>query len=605
MQDSQDLKEMDSDNEQDFYTELESVLSVPISNENNRDIDYTVYDIPELVSIIKDFGKGFHERIGAIQSLSERCPDTLEQVISDIKNVYINSASSGIQKTLSYIVRETTTPCIQKYQICDVMIDTAGKVLTKEPNDEIPEIKDINTERFVEGISSLDILCDKYFSELPSPCKINSIFQFTKLRDFFEKSLKYTSLFCNEKFTDDYKYKSLLSIEKNIEKQVKSWSNPLWKRYLLPWIENSERDPEDADYIAEMPEPVEFVDFCIEIDRLIVNIFKKYLENESICTEYRVICSQNILTKEYIDVELVCFIEEFLLGIIRNNSVNNEQLLADVSDILLRYGRENAKQEAQECIMNLAFKDSKEKVKTVFNNQQNVHVKEIGESSEEILEFLTSLPLHKIGGIEIDFRTVYNDLNKKYLEAEYFLDEDSRKKVDLALNRIHIDRALYSKFSCTLENILVRVYSYIQKSEFCEEMTKRLFEELIDMSGWCSSGFAYRLLNTLSGFGEFNIRISFTDQVVSNFSGRFYSEIQKVKNPEKKGYITVGFTADKDDNDSETKKARNIFRKFFMKKIPKIREEMYLEFKDYMSDSDYDMAFRKAITQIIQGVKLE
>lgn len=599
---------MDSDSDQDFYTELESVLRVPIdisrseNSEHSECIDYKECTIEELVSHIKDFGQGLHQRISSIQALFERSPEMFEQVISDLKNVYINSASSGIEKTLSYIVMETTIPCIGKYHICDTLIDTSEKVLSKEPITEIEEIVEINKNRFIESLKVLDSLCKCYFSELPSPCKINSIYQFVKSTNFFDKSLIYTRQFCLDNFSDDYKYKSLLGIEKNVDKNIKNWDNPVWKRYLDPWIQNKYREKDDPEFIEDMPEPIEFVDYCLQVDKLMVDILTVFLKTESISTEYKILCCQNILSKAFIDTELVCFIEEFLLEIIRKGG--NEQLLADVSDILLRYGRENAKAEAQECIMNLGFKDSKDKIKTVFNNQQNVHIKEIGESSEEILEFLTSLPIYKYRGKDVDFKFVYDDLTCKYTQPEYFLESDLRKKVDLALNRIHIDRALYSKFSCSLENILVRVYSYIQNSEFKEELLKRLFEELIDMSGWCSSGFAYRLLNTLSGFGEFNIRISFTDQVISNFSGRFYSEINKVKKEEKKGYITLGFTADKNDNDPETKKARNIFRKFFMKRIPKIREEMYLEFKDYMSDTDYDIAFRKAITQIIEGVKL-
>ena len=40
------------------------------------------------------------------------------------------------------------------------------------------------------------------------------------------------------------------------------------------------------------------------------------------------------------------------------------------------------------------------------------------------------------------------------------------------------------------------------------------------MSGTCSSGFLGRLVNTLSGFGQLSIRISFDDQLISNFVGR-------------------------------------------------------------------------------------
>ena len=40
---------------------------------------------------------------------------------------------------------------------------------------------------------------------------------------------------------------------------------------------------------------------------------------------------------------------------------------------------------------------------------------------------------------------------------------------------------------------------------------------------------------------------------------------------------------------------RGNFLKFFRTHISKIREDMYLEFKDYITDQDYDLFFRKAI----------
>ena len=97
------------------------------------------------------------------------------------------------------------------------------------------------------------------------------------------------------------------------------------------------------------------------------------------------------------------------------------------------------------------------------------------------------------------------------------------EKIKIALNRILMDRALYSKYSSSLINIFMKIYSYITNcddKEIREQMFKRMLEELEEMSGTCSSGYATRLINIISGFGNFNIRISWEDQIVSNFSGR-------------------------------------------------------------------------------------
>jgi hypothetical protein len=59
-------------------------------------------------------------------------------------------------------------------------------------------------------------------------------------------------------------------------------------------------------------------------------------------------------------------------------------------------------------------------------------------------------------------------------------------------------------------------------------MKKRLLEELEEMSGTCSSGYATRLVNIISGFGEFNIRISWEDQIIANFSGRLNALVRSI-----------------------------------------------------------------------------
>jgi hypothetical protein len=61
-------------------------------------------------------------------------------------------------------------------------------------------------------------------------------------------------------------------------------------------------------------------------------------------------------------------------------------------------------------------------------------------------------------------------------------------------------------------------------------MKNRLLEELIEMSGTCSSGFASRLVNVISGFGDFNITISWKDQIIANFSGRLNARINNIHN---------------------------------------------------------------------------
>jgi hypothetical protein len=63
-------------------------------------------------------------------------------------------------------------------------------------------------------------------------------------------------------------------------------------------------------------------------------------------------------------------------------------------------------------------------------------------------------------------------------------------------------------------------------------MKKRLLEELEEMSGTCSSGFASRLINVISGFGEFSIRISWGDQIKANLFGRLNAAARRITDQE-------------------------------------------------------------------------
>ena len=52
---------------------------------------------------------------------------------------------------------------------------------------------------------------------------------------------------------------------------------------------------------------------------------------------------------------------------------------------------------------------------------------------------------------------------------------------------------------------------------------------------------------------------------------------------------------------SPDQEIRKHFLKFFRENILSIREEMYVEFKDYITDTDFDLYFRGAISNYETG----
>ena len=156
-----------------------------------------------------------------------------------------------------------------------------------------------------------------------------------------------------------------------------------------------------------------------------------------------------------------------------------------------------------------------------------------------------------------------------------------------------MDRALYGKFNCNLQTILMQVWMYIREHEHKDEMKKRLIEELVDMAGKCSTGFAFRIINVLSGFSDFSIRISWEEQLCGNLVGRMNKYIRHIEDETYKTDILNEIILNKHENLHE----RPNFFKFLREILPSLRHELWEEYKEYITDADFDLYFRKAMSK--------
>ena len=166
-------------------------------------------------------------------------------------------------------------------------------------------------------------------------------------------------------------------------------------------------------------------------------------------------------------------------------------------------------------------------------------------------------------------------------------------KLTVSFNRILLDRALYSQFNLSLHRILLLVWNYIITHEHADELKNRLIEELFEMSGKCATGYAFRLVNVLSGFGDYSIRISWEDEIISNMNAKLNKLIQEIEDREYMENILVEMSLQTDLQIS----SRQNFMKFFRSSLPNIKEEMYEKYKDYISDTDFDLYMRKAVAR--------
>lgn len=230
-----------------------------------------------------------------------------------------------------------------------------------------------------------------------------------------------------------------------------------------------------------------------------LDFFEIFLKDETNLLSFRILAGQQCCMANPTPE-----IQTYLLSIASNPDVKyNER--ADVADVLLRYGTDEYKMKAKKIILMLGGSDN------VYKNAQNAHDEFIESSALEILRQL------------IDLYPIIETLNftksKEYILSNTF-NPDKLTKV---FERIEFDRALY--LSMTLSQILVLVVSYML--QFGHGL-KRLVTELEDCDEICSTGIMERILNSLSGYDTFLIRISYEDQIKNNFIGRLNAKIKSL-----------------------------------------------------------------------------
>lgn len=311
-----------------------------------------------------------------------------------------------------------------------------------------------------------------------------------------------------------------------------------------------------------------------------------FVKNEKNLIRYRILAGQNILQNGN-DLNT----EKILLSIAENEK-EEYNTRADATDVLLQYASPEIKKKAKELIMKLG----KIKGEGLYSNAQNVHTKEIEDSVSQALEFLVSFEIMKNKGKTITTEFVEKKLFTFIKEEKLNISSENKEKIKVSFNRINMDRALYSKYNCSLALILLKVWTYMTDHKHERDMKKRLVEEMIEMAETCSSGFATRLVNSMSGFGDFSMRISWRDQIVANFSGRLNARARDIDDLTFQEKVLNEMTIE-----SSKYEDRKNFLKFLRKNVLDIRGELYDEFKSYISDTDFDLYFRAALSVYENG----
>ena len=657
--------------------------SIDFLTEDLTDTQELDYD--KLQETVTDLSTPVDIRIKALEEFYKLNEDDTVELISRLNGMYQLSGVKVLEDFLFQICIRANISNFLKIETAKAMIEFG----------ESPRASD-----------ALNHVCSN-LNEVPTPCRaeaISTLMIYEKYKDNANKYFK--ELIDDQEIECEFRYKTILSLENlgTSHMQEKLYDLCDNEKFVLNLFEMFKHDiaKEFPDFKPDIKN-TQFVDLLI--DRLNYNqatqLFKThvpgvniiydffiaeaqhhFLFNPKNMTYYKILAGQYLLQHpmegvDYKDVEnqLHSFATDTELDYDRR---------ADAADVLLNLASPEMKLKGRAIIMELGREGNSGH--TVFDNAQNVHTGEVEESVAEVLEFFSSfVPILIVNKSPINFDYVnaqIMDIFKKEKEsirvsennAQYvcaYCESDKKEvvtvedkhfcstacvkaneildKIQIALNRIHMDRVLYSKYNNTLENILLKVWSYLTEHEHEEEMKKRLVQELEEMSGTCSSGFASRLINVISGFGEFSIRISWEDQVVANFAGRLNAAARKITDADSiflkdHLYDVVELWLNKPENESTLKELRAVYKEknelitafleskessliqsvicvndfadevisemtvkssdwasrqhfglFLRANVAAIREEMYQEFTEHLDDTSFDLYMRKAL----------
>jgi hypothetical protein len=365
--------------------------------EKETTIDYPSIESLKLDEIYKnswDLSLPLNYRKGCLEEYCRIQPEESANIINRLNSMFMFSYSKIIEE---YLYSISTDSFLDIYLRLE-----CAKCLTFN-------------EKCKTGYQALNLICSKADYNLATPCRIDAIITLMKNPIYKEECLVYFCMVINDTNIDPlYRYKTIQSLEFKLE------------------VEN------DKKYFTKKA--------CVV-----------YLDNLKNPVTYRILAGQYLLRKCDVDLDMRDWIEKYLLSFAKDETLSIN-VRADAVDVLLQLGEKEVRKEAAELILILGAVGGI--VRTVFDNSQNVHHKSIEDSANKILEFLNSVRSVNEEGKEIDFDYVRKEILDLVKEKEPKFDEKEnyksyKEKIEAALTRIFIDRAVYSRYNMSLMMILM------------------------------------------------------------------------------------------------------------------------------------------------------
>ncbi len=267
---------------------------------------------------------------------------------------------------------------------------------------------------------------------------------------------------------------------------------------------------------------------------------------------------------------------QFLISVISDESMAQEHRL-DVADILLNM--KDLEPEFREMAINVISQFGEHRF-SFYHNQENIHYVDTT-TIDPILEYLNQT-----------YPFVCHQDGKTVLKRiQGWVSKDDSPKIKVALVRIENDSSHYGLHQNTLLDILLMVFKHIEYHKYSEDMKKRLIEELFEMAGTCSTGHVIRLVNVLSGFDtNFNVKMLPEESLKSVLYHRLNKKILDIEDEDFRNNVLYEITLP-----SSYPHLRLNFLQFFREVFSTLREELHEEFKNEMSETDFDLYIRRLI----------
>lgn len=338
----------------------------------------------------------------------------------------------------------------------------------------------------------------------------------------------------------------------------------------------------------------------IEYDeKLLYELQTEFFFDKNNDVRMRILSGQHMLDMDIVSQDKKIEIGEKILKIATNYKDNNldiediENIRADAADVIIRLGTSEQKERARHIIADLGFVKGKrvskltEKSRNVYTDKQNVHNSLINKSVNQFIETLATSE---------DKVESYDNTHKEITQLIYNINLKTKQRTSAfkSLNRISIDTATFTDFRITTAEIFVHVWTKIKKSQYRDELEKRLVEELIDMCDTCASGHASRLINILSGY-EFELKIEWIDQVKSNMAARMQKRISLIEDLDLQEKVVLGMMKDAEPEE------RDAFLKFVTEEIVFVKEELFKEFvgDKYITSEQFEKFFEEGAKDFI------